>query len=66
MYIGISSGEKQPISYILRHFLALQNKTRSMAIGISSIVKKHCYSVKLIVKPFKRCKEEGRTHFISM
>ena len=38
-----------------------------MSIGISSIVKKkHCYSVKLIVKPFKRCKEEGRTHFISM
>ena len=40
MYIGISSGEKQLISFILRHFLALQNKTRLMSIGISSIVKK--------------------------
>jgi hypothetical protein len=38
---GISSGEKQPISFILRHFLALQNKTRLMSIGISSIVKKN-------------------------
>ena len=37
---GISSGEKQPISFILRHFLALQNKTRLMSIGISPIVKK--------------------------
>ena len=41
MYIGISSGEKQPISFILQLFLTLQNKTRLMSIGISSIVKKN-------------------------
>ena len=32
---GISSGEKQPISIILRLFLALENKAHSMYIGIS-------------------------------
>ena len=31
---GISSGEKQPISIILRLFLALENKAHSMYIGI--------------------------------
>jgi len=31
---GISSGEKQPISFILRLFLALENKAHSMYIRI--------------------------------
>jgi hypothetical protein len=31
---GIPSGEKQPISIILRLFLALENKAHSMYIGI--------------------------------